>query len=78
MSGDQLKVKVLLDYTRGSRGERNSCHMLQPLLVQYQDICQVLTRIILASTHVFQSSVCEMLYFHYTVTNYFACTSQKD
>jgi len=40
-SGDQLKVKVLLDYTRGSRGTHNSCHMLQPLLAQYPDLCQV-------------------------------------
>lgn len=40
-SRGQLKVKVLLDYTRGSRGEHNSCHMLQPLLAQYRDLCQV-------------------------------------
>lgn len=40
-SGDQLKVKVLLDYTRGSRGKHNSCHMLLPLLAQYPDLCQV-------------------------------------
>ncbi|KAJ4444394.1 hypothetical protein ANN_06186 [Periplaneta americana] len=40
-SGDQLKVKVLLDHTRGSRGEPNSRRMLLPLLNKYKDLCQV-------------------------------------
>ncbi|ODM92515.1 CDP-diacylglycerol--glycerol-3-phosphate 3-phosphatidyltransferase, mitochondrial [Orchesella cincta] len=35
-----LKVNVLLDYTRGSRGEDNSRTMLQPLL-QQSDACHV-------------------------------------
>ncbi|PSN31725.1 hypothetical protein C0J52_23186 [Blattella germanica] len=40
-SKGQLKVKVLLDYTRGSRGEKNSRFMLLPLVSQYKDLCQV-------------------------------------
>lgn len=35
-----LKVNVLLDYTRGSRGEQNSRTMLLPLL-QQSDSCHV-------------------------------------
>ncbi|KAJ9600809.1 hypothetical protein L9F63_001021 [Diploptera punctata] len=40
-SNGQLKVKVLLDYTRGSRGENNSRTMLLPLVNKYKDLCQV-------------------------------------
>lgn len=36
-----LRVKVLLDYTRGSRGQKNSRLMLLPLLEKNAESCQV-------------------------------------
>lgn len=39
--GDSLKVKVLLDFTRGSRGKHNSRRMLLPLMRQFEQSCQV-------------------------------------
>nr|CAD7575862.1 unnamed protein product [Timema californicum] len=40
-SNGAVRVKILLDYTRGSRGSRNSRTMLLPLLDKYQKSCQV-------------------------------------
>ena len=42
-SGEEnsLQVKVLLDYTRGSRGEKNSRTMLLPLVQKFKDNVQV-------------------------------------
>lgn len=40
-SKDKLKVKILLDYTRGSRGKNNSRSLLLPLLQQYSSQVQV-------------------------------------
>ncbi|CAG2057561.1 unnamed protein product [Timema podura] len=40
-SNGALRVKILLDYTRGSRGSHNSRTMLLPLLDKYQKSCQV-------------------------------------
>ena len=37
-----LKVKVLLDSIRGSRGEINSRKMLLPLLQNHENSCQVI------------------------------------
>nr|CAD7196586.1 unnamed protein product [Timema douglasi] len=40
-SNGAVRVKILLDYTRGSRGSHNSRTMLLPLLDKYQKSCQV-------------------------------------
>ncbi|XP_049855957.1 CDP-diacylglycerol--glycerol-3-phosphate 3-phosphatidyltransferase, mitochondrial-like isoform X1 [Schistocerca gregaria] len=40
-SSGNLKVKVLLDFSRGSRGNFNSRHMLLPLLEKHKKYCQV-------------------------------------
>ncbi|XP_067005767.2 CDP-diacylglycerol--glycerol-3-phosphate 3-phosphatidyltransferase, mitochondrial isoform X2 [Anabrus simplex] len=40
-AGGRLKVKVLIDYMRGSRGKLNSRRMLLPLLKHHHESCQV-------------------------------------
>ncbi|KAG5889305.1 hypothetical protein JTB14_031951 [Gonioctena quinquepunctata] len=40
-NGDELKINILLDYTRGSRFENNSRVMLKPLLEQNSHNCNV-------------------------------------
>lgn len=38
---ESLQVKWLLDFTRGSRGDYNSCSMLQPLITRHPSSCSV-------------------------------------
>lgn len=41
LSKGELKLNILLDYTRGSRYEKNSRVMLQPLLQKHEDNCNI-------------------------------------